>query len=115
MVCGVQPSESAACLYQAVWSAVGGDENADHTWEQSMWMSWGLFFDPGTQTGALLEELRHEILLEDVQTFMWSRRGSECRDQSEAGRIDFLRPWLSLQLDSRQQIDRSHAGACLCQ
>ncbi|CAE7265278.1 unnamed protein product [Symbiodinium pilosum] len=36
----------------AVWSAVGGDENADHTWEQSMWMSWGLFFDPGTQTGV---------------------------------------------------------------
>lgn len=35
-----------------VWSAIGGDENADPSWHQSLWMSWGLFFDPGTQTGV---------------------------------------------------------------
>ncbi|CAL1130283.1 unnamed protein product [Cladocopium goreaui] len=35
-----------------VWSAIGGDENANSSWEQSSWMSWGLFFDPGTQTGV---------------------------------------------------------------
>ncbi|CAE6963500.1 unnamed protein product [Symbiodinium natans] len=36
----------------AVWSSVGGDPNAGSSWEESMWMSWGLFFDPGTQTGV---------------------------------------------------------------
>jgi len=36
----------------AVWSSTGGDSNADSSWQQSMWMSWGLFFDPGTQTGV---------------------------------------------------------------
>ncbi|CAE7489512.1 unnamed protein product [Symbiodinium microadriaticum] len=36
----------------AVWSSVGGDPNAGPSWEESMWMSWGLFFDPGTQTGV---------------------------------------------------------------
>eukprot|EP00435_Cladocopium_sp_Y103_P017354 s93_g4.t1 len=35
-----------------VWSAIGGDENANSSWEQSSWISWGLFFDPGTQTGV---------------------------------------------------------------
>lgn len=37
---------------KVVWSSIGGDENADESFEQSLWMSWGLFFDPGTQTGA---------------------------------------------------------------
>ena len=40
-----------ATLPEAVWSSVGGDPNAGPSWEESMWMSWGLFFDPGTQTG----------------------------------------------------------------
>ena len=35
-----------------VWSSIGGDENADESFSQSLWMSWGLFFDPGTQTGV---------------------------------------------------------------
>lgn len=35
-----------------VWSAIGGDQNANANWDQSLWMSWGLFFDPGTQTGV---------------------------------------------------------------
>eukprot|EP00435_Cladocopium_sp_Y103_P058480 s1336_g20.t1 len=35
-----------------VWSAIGGDENANSSWEQSSWMSWCLFYDPGTQGGV---------------------------------------------------------------
>ena len=44
---------STSQLSEVVWSAIGGDENADPSWDQSLWMSWGLFFDPGTQTGGI--------------------------------------------------------------
>jgi len=35
------------------WSATGGNADHDDTIVQSSWISWGLFFDPGTQTGIL--------------------------------------------------------------
>lgn len=34
------------------WSMVGGNDDYDTSFWQSLWISWGLFFDPGTQTGV---------------------------------------------------------------
>ena len=33
------------------WESTGGDANYDDSFGQAMWLSWGVFFDPGTQTG----------------------------------------------------------------
>eukprot|EP00931_Biecheleriopsis_adriatica_P068361 TRINITY_DN42327_c0_g1_i1.p1 TRINITY_DN42327_c0_g1~~TRINITY_DN42327_c0_g1_i1.p1 ORF type:complete len:791 (+),score=107.54 TRINITY_DN42327_c0_g1_i1:61-2433(+) len=67
--CLVDPSGQIAVLMvaallliglgTAVWSATGGTADFDDSWEQSMWMSWGLFFDPGTQTGVAADEPIH--------------------------------------------------------
>lgn len=34
------------------WSLVGGNADYDTSFWHSLWISWGLFFDPGTQTGV---------------------------------------------------------------
>ena len=38
------------------WGGTGGNADTDDSFEQSMWLSWGLFFDPGTQTGLPADE-----------------------------------------------------------
>ena len=55
---------------EAAWSAIGGDENADSSWEQSLWISWGLFFDPGTQTGGRFAAVAN--VRQTVCTFVFS-------------------------------------------
>lgn len=38
------------------WIAVGGNDDVKPTIFESSWLSWGLFFDPGTQTGIAADE-----------------------------------------------------------
>ncbi|CAJ1451869.1 unnamed protein product, partial [Effrenium voratum] len=59
----------------AAWSAIGGDENADSSWEQSLWISWGLFFDPGTQTGVSADaalKVKFTALIFSVLGFLYN-------------------------------------------
>jgi len=50
-------------LGSAAWSFTGGNADAGSDFKQSLWISWGLFFDPGTQTGlAATEEHRFKIV-----------------------------------------------------
>lgn len=38
------------------WMSTGGNDDYDDSVAQSFWFSWGMFFDPGTQTGILSTE-----------------------------------------------------------
>ena len=55
-LCFVLASVLLLFLGCGCWSATGGDNNWDSSFEQSMWFSWGVFFDPGTQTGIAADE-----------------------------------------------------------
>ena len=55
-LCFVLASVLLLFLGCGCWSATGGDTNWDSSFEQSMWFSWGVFFDPGTQTGIAADE-----------------------------------------------------------
>jgi len=50
----------ASCLISSgivAWMATGGSTDvADTSFKQSFWISWGLFFDPGTQTGIAADD-----------------------------------------------------------
>eukprot|EP00416_Gambierdiscus_australes_P044829 CAMPEP_0171095360 /NCGR_PEP_ID=MMETSP0766_2-20121228/43125_1 /TAXON_ID=439317 /ORGANISM="Gambierdiscus australes, Strain CAWD 149" /LENGTH=803 /DNA_ID=CAMNT_0011554157 /DNA_START=48 /DNA_END=2456 /DNA_ORIENTATION=+ len=39
-----------------VWAVFGGNEDYDDSWAQSLWFSWGMFFDPGTEMGMRATE-----------------------------------------------------------
>jgi len=43
----------------AFWRLGGGNEIYDTTWWESLWFSWGMFFDPGTQMGFAATEPFH--------------------------------------------------------
>jgi len=41
------------------WMATGGNGDYDTTWWSSLWFSWGMFFDPGTQMGFSQDEAHY--------------------------------------------------------
>lgn len=62
----------AACV---AWQSTGGNKDADDSFAQSMWMSYGLFIDPGTQTGVPADDpvnIKAVAAIFSVLGFVWN-------------------------------------------
>jgi len=49
-------ASALVCGGAAAWMAAGGTADYEDEWSQAIWLSWGVFFDPGTQTGLSATE-----------------------------------------------------------
>eukprot|EP00929_Paragymnodinium_shiwhaense_P078136 TRINITY_DN4043_c1_g2_i1.p1 TRINITY_DN4043_c1_g2~~TRINITY_DN4043_c1_g2_i1.p1 ORF type:complete len:786 (-),score=199.19 TRINITY_DN4043_c1_g2_i1:57-2414(-) len=46
------------------WMSTEGNEDYSNSFEDSLWLSWGIFFDPGTQTGiAVSDHVRCRVVV----------------------------------------------------